>query len=90
MREAIHLKLTRDEDGRPVDAVHVHGYAPPSRMRPIEEAIWADLGVEEPLPDGLGLVEGERSEPLALTQLILLYHVIQQHAVIRPSEPALR
>jgi phosphoribulokinase len=80
VREAIHLKLTRDEDGRPVDAIHVHGYQPSSRMRPIKEAIWAGLGVDEPLPDCLGLVEGERSEPLALTQLILLYHVIQQHS----------
>ena len=36
VREAIHLKLTRDERGRPVDAIHDHGYAPPSRTRPIE------------------------------------------------------
>lgn len=89
-REAIHLKLTRDEDGRPVDAIHVHGYAPPSRMRRIEETIWADLGVDEPLPNCLGLVEGERSESLALTQLILLYHVIQQHSSNRPREGARR
>ena len=80
VREVIHLKLTRDEDGRPVDAIHVHGYVPSARMRPIKEAIWAGLGVDEPLPDCLGLVEGERSEPLALTQLILLHHVIQQRS----------
>jgi phosphoribulokinase len=90
VREAIHLKLTRDEDGRPVDAIHIHGYAPASRMRPIKEAIWAGLGVGEPLPDCLGLVEGERSESLALTQLILLYHVIQQHAEVPLGERARR
>ena len=80
VREAIHLKLTRDEDGRPVDAIHVHGYAPAARTRPIEEAIWADLGVDEPLPASLGMVDGVRSESLALTQLILLYHVMQNRS----------
>lgn len=80
VRESIHLKLTRDEDGRPVDAIHVHGYAPPERTRPIEEAIWDGLGVDEPLPNGLGIVDGQRSESLALTQLLLLYHVIRHQA----------
>jgi phosphoribulokinase len=79
--ESIHLKLTRDEDGRPVDAIHIHGYAPRARTRPIEEAIWAGLGVDEPLPDCLGMVDGERSESLALTQLILLYHVIRNRTL---------
>jgi phosphoribulokinase len=80
VRETLHLKLTRDEDGRPVDAIHVHGYAPPSRTRPIEEAIWDDLGAAEPLPDSLGMLDGQRSDSLALTQLILLYHVIRHRA----------
>lgn len=84
-REAIHLELTRDEDGRPVDAIHIHGDAPPARTRPIEEAIWSELGVDEPLPESLGMVgDGERSEALALTQLILLYQVLLD----RSPEPA--
>jgi len=78
--ETIHLKLTRDESGRPVDAIHIHGYAPPARTRPIEEAIWDALGVDEPLPETLGIVDGERSDSLALTQLILLYHVIRNRS----------
>jgi phosphoribulokinase len=90
VRESIHLKLTRDEDGRPVDAIHVHGYAPPDRTRPIEEAIWASLEVDEPLPDGLGLINAERSESLALTQLILLYHVIQHRSSALSTEQASR
>jgi phosphoribulokinase len=82
VRSAIHLKLTRDEDGRPVDTIHIHGYAPPELTRPIEEAIWAGLDPGHPVPDGLGEVEpGVRSAPLALTQLILLYHLLQ----LRPS-----
>jgi phosphoribulokinase len=89
VRQAIHLKLTRDEDGRPVDAIHVHGYAPPARTRPIEEAIWAGLGVDEPLPESLGMVDGQRSESLALTQLILLYHVLQHRSFAVPGQHAL-
>lgn len=76
--EAAHLSLIRDEDGKPVDAVHIHSYAPREITRKIEEAIWAELGVDQPVPESLGLIDGEtRDEPLALTQLILLYHLIQ-------------
>jgi len=77
-REAIHLKLTRDDDGKPVDAVHIHSYADPDVTKRVEQAIWDELGVDAPLPEALGkLDDDERDEPLALTQLILLYHLIQ-------------
>jgi phosphoribulokinase len=77
VHEAIHLKLIRDEDGKPVDALHVHGYAEREMTRKVEEAIWADLKVDEQVPECLGMIEpGVRSEPLAITQLILLYHML--------------
>lgn len=77
-RGVMHLKLTRDEHGKPVDALHIHGYAPREEMRKIEEAIWSELQVPEPLPEDLGTIDGiGRSEPLALTQLILLFHLLQ-------------
>ncbi|MGH9280385.1 MAG: phosphoribulokinase [Acidimicrobiales bacterium] len=77
-REAIHLKLTRDDDGKPVDAVHIHSYADRDVTKRVEEAIWDELDVDAPVPDSLGRLNGdERDEPLALTQLILLYHLIQ-------------
>ena len=77
--KAIHMKLSRDEDGKPVDAVHIHGYADPEVTEKVKRAIWEQLGVEEPLPTSLGELEpgGPKSEPLALTQLLLLYHLIQ-------------
>ena len=79
VKEAIHLKLTRDADGRPIDAIHVHGYARREVTRPIEEAIWEELGVDQPLPEHLGMIdEDQRSESLALIQLILLFHVIRK------------
>ena len=79
-REAIHLKLTRDDDGKPVDAVHIHSYADPEITKKVEQAIWDELGVDAPVPEALGRLDDdddERDEPLALTQLILLYHLIQ-------------
>ena len=76
--EAMHLKLTRDDDGKPCDAVHIHSYAPPEITKKVEEAIWEELGVGEPVPESLGLIDSEtRDEPLAQTQLLLLYHLIQ-------------
>ena len=76
-RGAVHLKMIRDENSRPVDALHVHAYASQATTRRIEEAIWAAIGVDAELPDQLGAVgEGGRSEPLAIVQLILLYHVL--------------
>ena len=44
----------------------------------MEQAIWLELGVDTPVPESLGRLDSdERDEPLALTQLILLYHLVQ-------------
>ena len=77
--QAMHLKLTRDEDGRPVDALHIHGYAPREESRVLEKAIWASLSVGAGLPEHLGTLDDDerRSEPLAITQLLLLYHLLE-------------
>ncbi len=76
-RAAMHLKLLRDSDGRPVDALHVHGHAAREESRILEKAIWAALGTDTELPEALGTIgDGDRSEPLAITQLLLLYHLI--------------
>ena len=74
---AVHVTLVRDADGRPVDALHVHGHVPREESRLVEKAIWNGLQRDEPLPDGLGELEpGVRSEPVALTQLLLLAHLL--------------
>jgi phosphoribulokinase len=78
VRAGMHLKLRRDEDSKPVDSVHIHSYADPEDTKRVEQAIWDELGVHEPVPESLGRLDSEtRDEPLALTQLILLYHLIQ-------------
>lgn len=76
-RQAMHLKMLRDEDGKPVDALHIHAYAPRELTRKVEEAIWSRIDTDDPVPECLGRIEpGKRSEPLAIIQLILLYHLL--------------
>jgi phosphoribulokinase len=77
VEDAMHLKLLRDDDGKPVDALHVHSYASEEATLKAEEELWNLMGVPEPLSDQLGLIDGKRDGPLAITQLILLYHLIQ-------------
>ena len=84
-RRTVHLKLIRDSDGRPVDALHVHGHAPREDSRLVEKAIWAQLSAGpdrappgRALPDMLGeYAPGRRSEPLAIAQLLLLWHLLE-------------
>ncbi len=98
-RQTMHLKLIRDSDGKPVDALHVHGYAPAEDSRVVQKAIWAQLSFEPgpvlaspvlaspvlagtELPGMLGeFGPGRRSEPLAMAQLLLLWHLLEARAV---------
>ncbi len=82
-RRTVHLKLIRDADGRPVDALHVHGYAPREDSRIVEKAIWEQLSFDHGtvLPDTLGeYAQGKRSEALAIAQLLLLWHLLEARA----------
>lgn len=73
-----HLRLTRDTDGRPVDSLHVHGYTTQEENTIAEKLIWNALGDPDvDVPDSLGDTGvGTRSTPLAVTQMILLHHLI--------------
>jgi len=74
---AMHLKMARDAGGNPVDALHVHGHAPPEETEVAKKLLWESLGRESDVPDSLGkLSESARSEPLALTQLVMLYYML--------------
>jgi phosphoribulokinase len=75
-RSAIHLKIVRDE-GTPTDLLHVDGHTPAEETRRIEELIWSALDEPGDIPVGLGETAiGTRSEALAITQLILLHHLL--------------
>jgi phosphoribulokinase len=87
-RNAMHLKVMRDRDGTPTDCLHVHGHASTEESRQIEKEIWTELGSPAGPPERIGeITQGDRSEPLALTQLILLYHLLQVQARQRGSRP---
>ena len=79
-RRTVHLKLIRDSDGRPVDALHVHGHAPREDSRIVEKAIWEQLSFDHGTvpPDTLGqYAPGRRNEALAIAQLLLLWHLLE-------------
>ena len=63
-RRTVHLKLIRDSDGRPVDALHIHGYAPREDSRIVEKAIWEQLSFDHgtALPDTLGEYAARQAE----------------------------
>jgi len=75
-QHALHLKMMRDEIGRPVDALHVHGYVDREDSEMVQKAIWGDAGVEAPLPATLGMLDVGHSYPLAITQLLLLRNLL--------------
>jgi phosphoribulokinase len=74
----IHLRLTRDTDSSPVDSLHIHGYTTGEENAAAEKMVWHALG--DPRTDVsscLGVVgAGTRSTPLAITQMILLHHLL--------------
>jgi phosphoribulokinase len=79
VRTAMHLKIIRDNDGTPVDCLHVHGHAERHETQQLQTAIWEGLVGQGERPSGLGHIgPGKHSEPLALTQLLLLYHLMQE------------
>ena len=55
----------------------MHGYVPREESIAVEKAIWTALGEpDRDTPESLGRIGEGRSEPLAIAQLILLYHLI--------------
>jgi len=79
-QEAVKLTLGRDDAGRPADVLTIAASAPPGVARHVQAAIWDALGMAGAVPECLGALRGGgRSEPLALVQLLLLYHLVQAH-----------
>ena len=78
LTRAMHLKLERDPDGRPVESLHVHGYVPREESLAVVKAIWAELGdPARGAPESLGRIGDARSEPLAIAQLLILFHLME-------------
>ena len=73
----IHLRLVRDDDGIPVDSVHVHGYTSAEENAAAEKLIWEALGdARTAIPDSFGVLgTNQHSTPLAITQMMLFHHL---------------
>lgn len=77
---AVHLRIVRD-DGTPTDVLHIDGNASSEETAQIEKVIWSALQQPGDVPAGLGqTASSARSEPLAITQLILLHHLLRSTA----------
>ncbi|RMF31055.1 MAG: phosphoribulokinase [Chloroflexi bacterium] len=79
-QSAIRLSLGRDE-GRPVEFLEIDGNVPPEKAADLERLIWhhipevADLRLER-LGIYLNGLEERHSDPLALVQLLIAYHLV--------------
>jgi phosphoribulokinase len=79
-RSGLRLERSRDTDGRPVDVLEVHGDVARGRAERLEELLWSLIPEASHLRANVGAFEsnGRRmSHPLALTQLLITYHVIK-------------
>ena len=79
----IRLILGRDT-GRPVDILEIDGSVTPGQSAYLEETIWRHLPDVQPIPaDQFGTYqdrgEARHSDPLALTQLLLTYHLLREY-----------
>jgi phosphoribulokinase len=79
----IRLILGRDT-GRPVDILEIDGSVTPKQSAYLEETIWRHLPGVQPIPaDQFGTYqdrgEARHSDPLALTQLLLTYHLLREY-----------
>lgn len=80
----IRMKLGRDS-GRPVDILEIDGNVTPEQAETLEETIWKHLPDLRPLSDDKFGSYQDRSQvrhsyPLALAQLLLVYHVLRAYS----------
>jgi phosphoribulokinase len=83
------LELARDKDGKPVDLLEINGAISDKRAERIEDLLWNLIPEASHLRDQVGRIDadngGRVSHPLALTQLLVGYHMVKaamgEHAV---------
>jgi phosphoribulokinase len=76
----LHLELARDTDGKPVDLLEIHGDIASTRAERLEELLWSLVPEASHLRGNVGAFDaGSRqiSHPLALTQLLIAYHMVK-------------
>jgi phosphoribulokinase len=76
------LQLARDSDGKPVDVLEIDGNISDRRAQRLEELLWTLIPEASHLRANVGAFNNgqdgpERSHPLALTQLVIAYHMVK-------------
>jgi phosphoribulokinase len=84
----IRLLLGRDT-GRPVDILEIDGTVTPEQTACLEETIWRHLPGVKPIAANQfgGYQDGgaaRHSDPLALTQLLLTFHLLREYGAATP------
>jgi phosphoribulokinase len=90
----IRLELTRD-GGRPVDLLHIDGSVTAEHAKRLGYTIWQHLPDlhpvrEDQFGDYQDRIEMRHSHPLALTQLLLTYHLLNKLSAMQSSPFASR
>lgn len=77
----LHLELARDRDGKPVDVLEIKGNISDDRAVKIEDLLWNLIPEAGHLRDKVGRFDADngvkKSQPLALTQLLVAYHMVK-------------
>jgi len=74
----LHLALSRDTDGKPVDVLEIAGSVPDAKAERLENLFWSQIPEASHLRANVGAFGGLKiSHPLALTQLLIAYHMVK-------------
>ena len=82
-KSGLHLELLRDNDGKPVDMLELHGDITDRKAERLEELLWSLIPEAGHLRANVGAYDGDErgvSHPLALTQLLIAYHMVKAAA----------
>ena len=84
-----HLALARDSDGKPVDMLDISGRIEPRRAKAVEDLLWSLIPEASHLRAPLGRFtdtagQMATSHPLALSQLLITYHLVKAAACLAP------
>lgn len=82
VQNGLHLELVRDADGKPVDVLEIPGDITDDSAKNLEDLIWSLLPEAQELRANVGKFTDESnaphmSHPLALTQLLIAYHMVK-------------
>ena len=82
IKNGFHLELARDTDGKPVDVLEISGAIDDKRAKNMEDLLWKLIPEAQHLRENVGeYTDGKNnsaiSHPLALSQLMITYHMVK-------------